>query len=532
MTKPGAGGGIRYNLLLGVVIALLFLLNFYSETLFYRPSSVHQWRQADCLSITKNYYEEGLHFFEPRVHTQMVPDGKAVSEFPILNYTVACLWKLVGEHEFIYRLLEYFIYLLAIFTLFNTLLLFFKKPLLVFFMVSVLLTSPLLTYYSFNFLSDVPALSFCILSFCYLFRFYKTKAVWYFYFALILATLAVLLKASALMAFICLLFLLITDLLKLNRLFKVETLFKNKSLPLVCTVICIFLIASWYRFAMDYNAFNNGLFLLTILPIWDMPDNAIYDTARALINDLLPVFLNRPMLAFFSLAVLFVLVNIRKLDVFLRCSFLFSGVFSILYTLFFFKVFIAHDYYLVNLFIFPVILFFCLADLCSKLEWVPSKFVKSISFLLFILNSFYAAAFYRLRMIGNDKLCVWYPFISNEEKRGTAYINWCYSNNIQGLEDIRPDLRHAGIKREDVVVCTVDDSPNISLYFMDQKGYTVSEGLLAEDSLILKRLLSEQAHYLVLTRQDIKNKKAFQIVEPQLQSIFKKSHVEVFKVKN
>src|SRR4051812_40000420 len=105
----------KNNLILLAILAALFFLYAYNKTLFYRPSSIHQWRQTDCLSITKNYYEEGLNFFQPKIHFQGVKDGKAVSEFPVLNYTVAQLWKIFGEHEFIYRLLEYLIFTFAIF---------------------------------------------------------------------------------------------------------------------------------------------------------------------------------------------------------------------------------------------------------------------------------------------------------------------------------------------------------------------------------------------------------------------------------
>src|SRR6188768_4374760 len=103
--KPFRNNILAHNLVLLGMVILLFFLNFYSKTLFFRPSSTHQWRQTDCLSITKNYYEEGMHFFEPKIHYQGPKDGHAVSELPILNYTVAALWKVFGEHEFIYRLL-------------------------------------------------------------------------------------------------------------------------------------------------------------------------------------------------------------------------------------------------------------------------------------------------------------------------------------------------------------------------------------------------------------------------------------------
>jgi hypothetical protein len=73
-----------------------------------RPSSVHQWRQAACLSLADNYYEGNWNLFEPSMHIQFSDNGtsgKSAGEFPLLYYIVAILWKIFGKHEFIFRLL-------------------------------------------------------------------------------------------------------------------------------------------------------------------------------------------------------------------------------------------------------------------------------------------------------------------------------------------------------------------------------------------------------------------------------------------
>ncbi len=43
---------------------------------------------------------------------------------------------------------------------------------------------------------------------------------------------------------------------------------------------------------------------------------------------------------------------------------------------------------------------------------------------------------------------------------------------MRAYETVTPYLRQIGLKREDVVISIVEYGPNISLYFMDQKGYT------------------------------------------------------------
>jgi len=514
------------------IVTILFFLNFYAETLFYRPVSLHQWRQADCLSITKNYFEEGMHFFSPKIHSLRAPGGKAVSEFPLLNYTVAGLWKVFGEHEFIYRILEYVIFLVSVFVLFNTLLKYFNTKIFIFFAMSALLTSPLLVYYSFNFLSDVPALSLCIMSFCFTFRFYKSQNPVYFYFSLLLGTLAVLLKASALFGLASLIFFSLTDILNLNRFFGISRMFNSKILPFLFIVLSVVCIRTWYAFALNYNTFNNGFFLLTIMPIWNMPDNEIYDTLRLLFNNLFPAFLNRPMLTLFFLSVVYVFTNFNKLDVFLRYCLVLSISFFVFYLLIFFKVFDVHDYYLVNLFIFPVVVIFCLADILSKANVAPGVYSKVAMAILFVLNAFYSAAYYRLRNIRDDKLCSWYPFISKDERQFFRYSIWYYERTNKPLETIVPSLRRLGIKRDDVFISVTDESPNISLYFMDQKGYAFSRDQFASDSLSLEKKILPGVKYLMLTDTNLKTQKPFVQIAGRLNSIFRKDNLELFKIKN
>ena len=56
-----------------IFILLLVLVSFLYKlqiSIKYPPSSIHQWRQADAISITKNYFEEGMNLFEPKIYSQ------------------------------------------------------------------------------------------------------------------------------------------------------------------------------------------------------------------------------------------------------------------------------------------------------------------------------------------------------------------------------------------------------------------------------------------------------------------------------
>jgi hypothetical protein len=523
---------LNNNLLLAAVVAVTFALNFYSKTFFFRPSSTHQWRQTDCLSITKNYYEEGMEFFTPRIHYQGVEDGRAVSECPILNYTVACLWKVFGEHEFIYRLVEYLLFLLAMFALFNTVLRFTFSPVLALFTVSFPLTSPLLAYYAPNFIADVPAFSLSVLCFCFFFSFYHNKRTGYFYVALVTGTLAVLMKASALMPLSLLLFFTLADLTGLRKFLRTASLFSGKLMPAIAIVVSLAIILAWYRYALWYNSGkNNNIFLLTILPIWEAGEEELIYNLKKLFNDLFPVFLNRPMFFLFICLMLYVLAGFKKLSAVLKYSFAFTGIFFVIYLVFFYQVFSVHDYYLVNLMLFPIVTLLCFCELITFTRFftVNLVFGRIFVFLSLLFNAFHCAAVYRTRMIEDDKLAYWFPFISEIENDAAKYFFWDYSRGIKKVEDIRPALRNAGISRRDFVLSIPDGSFDISLYFMDQKGFTIARDHIMNDPTVAERFM-DQVKYVVLSDTTLARTEGFRRIVPRISPFFETGPVRVYKV--
>jgi hypothetical protein len=524
---------VKNNLVLLAAIIALFFINYYSKTLFFRPGSIHQWRQADCLSIAKNYYEEGMNFFEPKIHFQGPVGGKAVSECPILNYTAAALWKIFGEHEFIYRLLEYIIFIIAIFSIFNLLFRHYRSFWLSFFAAGFFLTSPLLAYYSLNFIADVPAMSLGMICFCLFFEFYHTQKLSRFYLSLFIGTLAVLIKASALIGVVLLIFFSLIDLLRLNDFFGTRRLFVKRSPPLIAIIVCVILVISWYRFALQYNLnISNNIFLLTVLPIWEMDEVQLIYNLKMLFNNLFPLFLNKPMFFLFFALVMYVIARFKSLENFLKYSFVISGAFFLFYLLFFFQVFSVHDYYLVNLMIFPLITIVCTISLLSKpgVLLLNKGFIRLFVIITFFFNSFHAAAIYRLRTVEDDKMVYWFPFISEEEKNLAKYNFWEYGNNIKRVEHIEDDLRNAGIKREDFVLSIPDNSFDISLYLMDQKGYTVAKDHIQNDSTVMDRFLGK-VKYVIFSDTNLKQEKAYKRLAHHFEPFLIAGPVQVLKVK-
>jgi 4-amino-4-deoxy-L-arabinose transferase-like glycosyltransferase len=62
------------------------------------------WRQSDVAAIARNYFQNGFHFAHPQIDWAGRGPGYVGTEFPLLPFVAALVYKLVGVHEAIGRL--------------------------------------------------------------------------------------------------------------------------------------------------------------------------------------------------------------------------------------------------------------------------------------------------------------------------------------------------------------------------------------------------------------------------------------------
>jgi len=74
----------------------------------------HSWRQADTAAMARNFVEEEFDILYPRVDWRGVTSGEVECEFPVYQFIVASLYRLLGVHESIGRLLSVFFSLMTI----------------------------------------------------------------------------------------------------------------------------------------------------------------------------------------------------------------------------------------------------------------------------------------------------------------------------------------------------------------------------------------------------------------------------------
>ena len=88
-----------YPLLIAISINVLIHLPF----MFRAPEGIHVWRQSNTLAIARNFYTEEMNILEPRVDNRFDKSGVTGANFPLYEYGLACLYKVLGEHDFIHR---------------------------------------------------------------------------------------------------------------------------------------------------------------------------------------------------------------------------------------------------------------------------------------------------------------------------------------------------------------------------------------------------------------------------------------------
>jgi hypothetical protein len=79
------------------------------------PQALHISAQCDRASIALNFYQEDMNILVPHIHNRMRGTGIAAAEFPIIQYAVACIYKVAGFNDSYYRTLVMLLFSIGFF---------------------------------------------------------------------------------------------------------------------------------------------------------------------------------------------------------------------------------------------------------------------------------------------------------------------------------------------------------------------------------------------------------------------------------
>jgi hypothetical protein len=504
-----------------VMLFLLLILSGvynYPEILMKRPQSVHSWRQCDGASLALNYYQHGMHFFKPDVHTiysdNWTTGYAAPSEIPILYYAVAGLYSIFGYHDYIFRFVNYLIFIIGLLYLFKLSKRVTGSDFWAGTTTILLFSSPLIIFYANNFLPNSNGLALSIAGWYYFYRYYETGKTRTFFTSVIFFILAGSMKISELSGPIIILILLLSDKVSRGKL----KLWTDKDfLVKVISIVAIFaLIAGWVYYAKYFNTIHkSNNFSTQTYPIWNLNFKGIRDVIQSIKYLWIPDYYMPVTLIMTGAMVLLSLAFRKKLDRIIGISTaIYLAGFSV-YMLLWFDALAHHDYFLITFFIIPT--FIMLNFFRYIHQSVKSKrldiIIKAVAIVFLLLNIEYGARGNRLRYTS---------FVTNDLPA------------FRDLHTLTGYLRSIGIKPDDRVVFT----PEICirpLYLMNQPGWVLAptnradSGQARNDSLLLLTFLKSGADYLITNNlATVFSRKSIQAYTKQL--VAQHGNVFIFKL--
>lgn len=454
---------------LGLIIIMFIDLRL-SEVAGMPPKSVHTWRQFDCVAITDHLYTNNANIFFPKTYyAKDDQTGYAVGEFPLVNGIVSILYKIFSKDWAVYRLTVFvfsiigflFLYLLVWQTSSNWL---FSASIPVF-----LFASPVISYYSINFLPDLPSLALLFMGIYFWILFYQKRRNKFFIIGVLALTFSALLKITSAIALISILIIEIFILLR----------HKKVTLNFLFSIPGILIIVIWYIHAHQLDSFHpTAIFLTEGRGIWQTSSMDRSYINQQIWNVWIPflypgigwiILIGGCITSLFFTKSKYFTFFVFQWLVILGCL----AFFLLMY-----RQFMWHDY----LFIIPIGFFIL------PLVWIGYKMQQSNAKWI---NYFIAIVFFT----GS-----YFTFLHAKTEINQRYFSTNnFLNYNPDLFTIKPKLRENGINEEDLVLSIPDNSPNITLTMMQQNGFTNYKDI-PSDSISIQKRICLGVKYLIISK--------------------------------
>jgi hypothetical protein len=379
-------------------------------------------------------------------------------EFPIIQYIAAIFYKIFGFHDFIYRIIMGAIVFGGCFSVWKISEFFIQKTTHRYLIFTLWYSSPILTYYTFNYIPDIAAMSFTLMAWHQFFKYYfgiipKNSINKY----LLFTTFAGLLKVTFLISHFSILALLLLQKTQPDS-FRVKLILKP--ITILKFFIPFIFIAAWYGYANHLTVTNwNFHFLQKMNPAKTFAD-LIENTRFAFDTWSSRIYLTTALMAMATFYVTSLIKYHQNLDILGWISvFLFGGFLAIF--ILFNGQFKHHDYYFTALFPFA---FFALLWLYQI--HIGNKLVFTGIFAIASIIGLWTIPFYN-------------AFHSKQILRRTFTKQDYYCQNvIDNIEDYSAvkDFIDQHLKSKTNEIWTAfDNSPNVSLYLLKRQGIRIAD---------------------------------------------------------
>lgn len=497
-----------------IVMVILSIAYGYHRTSFMAPQGLHQWRQSVGAAFAMNYYNYDLGITESRIYNNLSSKGtsdKTIAECPILYYMIGILYSIFGNNDAIFRILNALILFLGLFYLFKGSIYLLKDRFWAMLVMVVIFTSPTLVYYGNSFLPDTSGFGLVLVALYFILRYDRSGKMKYIYYASIIFVLAGLLKISSLLSFIALIatfLLFIISSASFRKKYRIKLFILPMLIPFAAVGI-------WYAIVHYFNTnFGGAISPVEVRPMWILDEETINKTWNRIKDEWVYSYYNVYFLIFIGLAFYTSLVLFIKSNKFITILSGFTLIGGVGFFILFFRSFYNHDYYMISVFI--LVVFVLVNTLLLFKTYHPgyfnNKYVKGLSALIVIFFVYQAVGISDFKMNG---------YYNNQHRT--------YFTAFVGLEDFNRDL---GIQPMDKVISMPDQSINITLYLMNQPGYTDFGHNGKQGTDRMEFFISNGASYLFINDSSLYNNESYQYLKPYLTNkIASHKNIDIYDIR-
>ncbi len=475
------------------------------------PSGMHQGAQADRACVAWNYYSQSMNFLKPRVSENRQNEGVAGMEFPIVNYMAARSYKAFGYHDALYRVIVFAIVSLGAFFAFIISGFFIVQLTHRLLIVFGWYLSPILVFYSPNFLPDPVAMAFSMAAWYYFIRIYYALNVQHSLWMYTLFTaLSGLIKVTFLISHISIAALFVLYKLRPNLL---PQGFPKIKFAVLWYFLPLFPVVAWIMYSGYLTKSTGNIhFLQQINPADNF--SGLIENFRYGFNTWQESIYGSHIL--YIIGILYLIVRLKKQNEYFLTSwisaFILIGFLSIF--ILFSNQFRYHDYYYILL--YPS-LFFILIYLHQSVIGQQSMFIGLLPIAALI--GLFIFPFFNF---SHTK-----KMIKERYTEGSYYHQEAFAG-VKQYKNIALVLDKV-IPPGEEVVSAFDPTPNTSLYLMKRRGVRIAGDF--NPDLAAEIIQKSKAKYLIVNDIVLWKNGYYQKVKNDSIPLYESGIVSVYKLK-
>jgi len=477
------------NIILLSTFVISFLMHFqhFSKDLM----SIHVWRQTQTQSTTINFYEGDMNIFTPQRNDRGDTEGIFRMEFPLMQWLIACLYKVFGNYLIVSRCFMFVIGIFSVLGMYKLLNELFSNTTLSVMGAWAFNFSPSFYYYTINPLPDNLALCCSIWGLAMFFGWYTNKKIINLILCGLLLSIGALCKLPFIIYFIAPIVYFLSQIFEkgLNGRVLAE-FFSVMSFSVLPIMWYVKVIPQWEGNPIVKGMFDSKESISKLLDYYQ----------HNLVSTLPELLLNYGSLIFFIAGFYFLIKKRTYTDPRFVIIISLCTLATVFYLFEANAIAKIHDYYL---FPFYPMLFMLVSYGAYNLFKSGKKFNRYLTIGLIIILPFTCY----LRMQNR-----WNPNAPGFNK---------------DLLDYKIELQNA-VPNDALVVAGNDESHFIFFYYIDKKGWVYHNDNLSSDNL--KIMIEKGAEYLYTDSENLFRDKEIEFYLDKL--ILEKGTIRIYKLKS